>query len=95
MHHSAPFAAVRWTNIYDPHSLIFRGDIISGPVAPVFGDGIRDIDLKALRGQSSAFSHTRYWMLTGEGQVGGTPAHIKALRQAVNLLDRPDREIWS
>jgi len=34
-------------------------------------------------------------MLTGEGQVGGTPAHIKALRQAVNLLDRPDREIWS
>src|SRR5436309_3046168 len=91
MHHSAPFAAVRWTNIYDPHSLIFRGDIISGPVAPVFGDGIRDIDLKALRGQSSAFSHTRYWMLTGEGQVGGTPAHIKALRQAVNLLDRPHR----
>ena len=95
MHHSAPFAAVRWTNIYDPHSLIFRGDIISGPVAPMFGDGIRDIDLKALRGQSSAFSHTRYWMLTGEGQVGGRPAHIKALRQAVNLLDRPDREIWS
>src|SRR5205807_10269688 len=64
MHHAAPFAAVRWTNIHDPHRLIFQGDIISGPVAPVFGPGVLDIDLKALRGQSRRFSHTRYWTLT-------------------------------
>jgi hypothetical protein len=32
MHHAAPFAAVRWTNIHDPHRLMFQGDIISMPL---------------------------------------------------------------
>jgi hypothetical protein len=91
MHHAAPFAAVRWTNIYDPHQNIFQGDIISGPLASVFGRGIRDIDLKALRGQSQHFSHTLYWTLN----AGGSNAHIDALRKAIDLLDRPDAEIAS
>src|SRR6266542_1356080 len=90
MHHAAPFAAVRWTNIHDPHRMIFQGDIISGPVAPVFGPGVLDIDLKALRGQSRRFSHTRYWTLTAEGPA----PHIDALRKAIDLLDRPDGELW-
>jgi hypothetical protein len=90
MHHAAPFSAVRWTNIHDPHRMIFQGDIISGPVAPVFGPGVLDIDLKALRGQSRRFSHTRYWTLTADGPA----PHIDALRKAINLLDRPDGEIW-
>jgi hypothetical protein len=91
MHHATPFAAVRWTNIHDPHRMIFQGDIISGPVAPVFGPGVLDIDLKALRGQSRRFSHTRYWTLTADGPA----PHIDALRKAINLLDRPDGELWS
>jgi hypothetical protein len=91
MHHAAPFAAVRWTNIHDPHRLIFRGDIISGPVAPVFGVGVRDIDLKALRGQSRRFSHTLYWTRTGRDSA----LRLKALSDAIDLLDRPDGEIWS
>jgi tetratricopeptide (TPR) repeat protein len=91
MHHAAPFAAVRWTNIHDPHRMIFQGDIISGPVAPVFGDGVRDIDLKALRGQSRCFSHTGYWKPTADGSA----PHIDALRKAIDLLDRRDGEIWS
>jgi hypothetical protein len=92
MHHATPFAAVRWTNIHDPHSMIFKGDIVSGPLAHVFGDGIRDIDLKLLHGrQSPGFSHTRYWTQPPKGE----PAqHIDALRKAIDLLDRPDREIW-
>jgi len=89
LHHSAPFAAVRWTNIHDPHRMILQGDIISGPLAPVFGDGILDINLKALRGQSVVFSHTLYWSLTP------TVRHIEVLRKAVDLLDRPDRDLWS
>jgi len=84
LHYAAPFAAVRWTNIFDPHRWIFQGDIISGPVAPVLGQGIVDIDLKALRGQSRAFSHTLYWTLP-EG--GGSAAAIDALRKAVALVD--------
>jgi hypothetical protein len=90
MHHAAPFAAVRWTNIHDPHRMIFQGDIISGPAAPVFGPGVLDIDLKALRGQARRFSHTHYWTLTADGPA----PHIDALRKAINLLDRPDGELW-
>jgi hypothetical protein len=91
LHHAAPFAAVRWTNIHDPHRLIFQGDVISGPVAPVFGAGIRDINLKELRGQSCVFSHTRYWRLPGKGRP---MPHIDALRKAIDLRDTPDSQLW-
>ncbi len=33
LHHAAPFAVVRWVNVYDTASLVFRGDIIGGPLA--------------------------------------------------------------
>jgi hypothetical protein len=91
LHHAAPFAAVRWTNIYDTHRPILKGDIISGPVAPVFGMGIRDIDLKDLRGPSAVFSHTLYWTLPAGG---GPMPHIDALRKAIDLQDTPDGRLW-
>jgi hypothetical protein len=94
MHHAAPFAAVRWTNIYDSHRLIFQGDIISGPLAPVFGAGIQDINLKDLRGQSHVFSHTLYWSLPSDRTLARSLPHIKMLQKALDLLDRPDRDIW-
>ena len=84
LHHAAPFAVVRWTNIYDSASLVFRGDIIGGPVASAFGPAVTDIDLKSLRGQSRSFTHTRYWAIDGE------PIHIEVLRKAINLLDEPN-----
>jgi len=84
LHHAAPFAVVRWTNIYDPATLVFFGDIIGGPLAGVLGPGIIDVNLKELRGrQSWSFTHTKYWTLDRD------PIHIDALRMAVNLLDRP------
>jgi hypothetical protein len=90
MHHAAPFAAVRWTNIYDPHRLIFQGDIISGPLVPVFGRGIRDINLAMVRGQSRCFSHTLYWSVP-EGRTSSVDLpHIEALQTALNLLDQPE-----
>jgi hypothetical protein len=84
LHHAAPFAAVRWTNVYDPAALVFFGDVIGGPLARVFGPGIIDINLKQLRGgrQSWTFTHTKYWALD-------EASRIAACRQAVNLLDRP------
>ena len=90
MHHSAPFAAVRWTNVYDPHRCIFKGDIISGPAAPVFGDGILDVDLREVRGKSPGFTHTLYWSLQPENAKV-----IKVLQKAIDLTDRPDGEIWT
>jgi hypothetical protein len=83
LHHAAPFAVVRWVNVYDTASLVFRGDVIGGPLANTFGPAIIDIDLKSLRGQSRAFTHTKYWEIDGE------PIHIEVLRRAVNLLDLP------
>jgi hypothetical protein len=83
LHHAAPYAAVRWTNIYDPARLIFFGDIISGAAAPAFGPGVIDVDLRSLRGQSWRFTHTHYW----SGAVEGVqpPRHIVELREALHL----------
>jgi hypothetical protein len=83
LHHAAPFAVVRWTNIYDSAAWVYRGDIIGGPLADVFGPAIIDVDLKLLRGQTYGFTHTKYWQIDSELK------HIEALRKAVNLLDRP------
>ena len=83
LHHAAPFAVVRWTNIFDPAKLVFFGDVIGGPLTRVFGPAIIDVDLKQLRGrQSCSFTHTQYWALNRDR------THIDALRAAVNLLDR-------
>jgi hypothetical protein len=83
MHHAAPFAAVRWTNVYDPATLVFFGDVIGGPVAHLFGPAVIDVDLKRLRDerQSWTFTHTKYWALD-------EPRRIEACRKALNLLDR-------
>ena len=82
LHHAAPFAAVRWTNIHDPSRLVFCGDLISGPLAPVFGPGVKDIDLARLRGRSWRFTHTRYWTIA-KGKKGAAP--LNALREALDL----------
>ena len=83
LHHAAPFAAVRWTNVFDPAKLVAFGDVIGGPLAHLFGDAITDIDLRARRGgrQSWQFTHTKYWSLD-------EPTRLAACREAVNLLDR-------
>jgi hypothetical protein len=81
LHHAAPFAVVRWTNIYDPAWLVYRGDLIGGPLAQKFGPAVIDVNLKSLRGQATSFTHTKYWEIDDE------PIHIEALRWAVNLLD--------
>jgi hypothetical protein len=87
LHHAAPFALVRWTNIYDPAKLVIFGDIIGGPLAGVLGPAITDVNLKKLRGrQSLCFTHTKYWTLDRDQK------HIVALRAAVNLLDRQDSD---
>jgi hypothetical protein len=84
LHHASPFAAVRWTNIYDPARLVMFGDLISGPIAPVFGPAVIDVDLRALRGQSWRFTHARYWKMP-KGNGTAIPGHIAALRAALDL----------
>jgi hypothetical protein len=88
LHHACPFAATRWTNIHDHAVLVAFGDLISGPVAPSFGHGIIDVDLRHERGQSWCFTHTRYWCIAGDMPILDPPTHIKVLRNALDLLAR-------
>ena len=89
IHFAAPFAAVRWTNIYDYSWLAALGDLISGTLIPKFGPGIREIKVKIMRpgwlpGLRRLATHTRYWGWDARFE-GNTPAHILALRGALNL----------
>jgi hypothetical protein len=87
--HAAVFAAVRWTNIYAPRRWLLWGDVIAGPVAPLFGPGVRDAALKGPVGRSF-IAHVKYWLI-GEGTGA---EHLAALRAGVNLLDEPEAEAW-
>jgi hypothetical protein len=49
LYHGAPFAVVRWTNMWFPARWGFFGDWFGHRLAPLFGNGIMDIPLKANR----------------------------------------------
>ena len=55
-HHAGLFALTRWTNLYFPYSGLINGDPIAGPLAGQYGEWIRDIKLKTMKG----FTHNRY-----------------------------------
>jgi hypothetical protein len=88
-HNAAVFSAVRWTNIYFPCSGLVRGDLIGGPVTPVFGPGT--IDIAARAPQLGGFApHLHYFQPQTNGKEWGDPAwadHRKALRDAVAIED--------
>ena len=82
-HHAAMFGPTRWTNLYFPASWLIKGDLIGGPIAPVFGRGIRDIAVTtSLRG--GFLGHTLYWRWPDGTPV---PRHITELRCALDLTD--------
>lgn len=87
-HFGSIFAPTQWTNIYFPSRAILFGDIISGPVAPLFGRGVRDIRL-SLAGWR--FRHLDYWL---SPSASPPPEWITALRKAVNLRLRDDDSLW-
>jgi hypothetical protein len=76
-HHAALFAATRWTNIYASCSHVLWGDVVGGPVAPLFGPGVEDVALTSLA--AVRFAHTHYW---DEGAA--TAPHLVALRNALS-----------
>lgn len=49
LYHGAPFAVVRWTNLYFCSYLWFFGDWFGGPLAPLFGRGISDVAVDGSR----------------------------------------------
>jgi len=101
LHHGAVFAPVKWTNIYSPSSRLVCGDIISGPVGSVFNcpsaqntettqvfSPIRDISVPCSTPGwfPNLLTHTNYWKWHPSYEdEENIPAHIIALRKALNL----------
>ncbi|SEP49938.1 hypothetical protein SAMN02990966_07460 [Rhodospirillales bacterium URHD0017] len=83
LHFAAPFASVRWTNVFDPARRVAQGDMISGPLRKNFGMGILDLNISDGDRPSREFTHTRYWDADKTAA-----ARLKTLRRAINLLDR-------
>jgi hypothetical protein len=81
-HHAAVFAPTRWTNLYFPARFVLWGDFVGGPIAPLFGPGIRDVPVRT-RQRGGFLSHTLYWR-----SRPGDQAHILECRKAIDLLDR-------
>lgn len=74
-HHGGLFALTRWTNLYFPYKGLIDGDPIAGPLAPCFGQWVKDVKLRETEG----FAHTRYTDRALE------PEAVSQLRTALNL----------
>ncbi len=91
-HQAGMFALTRWTNLYFPFRAPMWGDPVAGPVAPQFGNWVRDISLPHYSGNQRGvmgFAHTRYW----QKQVHGSNSHIDALRKALQLDTRDSLQL--
>lgn len=87
-HHGALFAPTVWTNIYFPSRAFIFGDIVSGPVAPLFGPAVRDVRMPTTGWR---FRHLDYWRLAGDTP----PDQVRALRNAINFRERTEAALWA
>jgi len=87
LHHAALFGLTRWTNLHFPAGT-FNGDLIGGALAGVLGSAVKDVEV-ARPGRWGLSWHTWYWRWDGDSE-DRPPPHIAALRDALNLLDRPE-----
>lgn len=93
LHHAAPFAVTRWTNLYMPARWGFFGDLVGGQLAPSFGPGIRDIEVSTSRwcglARHTPLAHTSYWRAADAGisPSGRARPSIDALKRAMALDD--------
>lgn len=88
-HHGAPFACVRWSNLYFPYSRLIFGDLVGGPLAPAFGQGVRDIPVRpCVDGwlATTVASHTQYWSGVLLAREAGRPALKPSLNALVSEL---------
>jgi len=88
-HHAAAFAPTVWTNIYFDSAFVFFGDIIAGPIAPLFGSGVLDVKLDV---GAPRFRHLDYWK---DPSLDPAMPWISALRRAINLRGSPEEDLWA
>ncbi|MFL1417128.1 hypothetical protein ACI77M_13080 [Pseudomonas fildesensis] len=90
LHHAAAFAVTRWTNLYFPAPFGLFGDIVSGPVKPVMGNGVLDLPVTVSRWRGwlarSWLSHTKYW-----SERGGDQGYLGALTTDEHAISKGKR----
>ena len=78
--HAAVFAVTRWTNLYVPTRALVFGDPIGGPVAPVFGPGVKDVPVRPSSWwRRTVLAHTSYW----QGKL--TDPSLRRLADAIDI----------
>lgn len=85
LHHAAQFATTRWFNIYVPLRFGLLGDLVGGPLRPIFGPGI--VDMPVTDGWAQfvpLLSHTRYWRVRAN-KAPVLSSSLAALRDALSL----------
>jgi len=86
LHHAAPFAVTRWTNLYFPAALGLFGDFVGGPLRDVFGLGIRDVPVTSSRWWGlharTPMAHTSYW---SRDKANKQENALRALQRALFL----------
>lgn len=89
-HEAAPFAVVRWTNAWFPARFRFWGDWFGGRLAPLFGRGVLDVEVRGNRRLrppifTSLFpgaAHAFYFKFPGDV---GAESVTRVLRDALDL----------
>jgi hypothetical protein len=83
VYHAAPFAPVRWTNLWFPARFGVFGDWFGGPLAPLFGPGVRDVPVTAKGWRwVPAVAHTKYFSYPRDE---GADSPTTRLRTALGL----------
>ena len=93
LHHAAPFACTRWTNIWFPAAAGLFGDPFGGPLAELFGAGVVDRPVTAGRWwvrRRPFLAHISYWSDPDEPPQGyANGHHVRLLREALALDTSP------
>lgn len=92
LYHGAPFAVVRWTNLWYPPKLGFFGDWFGGEMGQLFGPGIRDVKLEknGWKSRIPGGAHSLYFKLSHEDDAHPPPTDgdgtaRQELRRALDL----------
>jgi hypothetical protein len=102
LHHAAPFAVTRWTNLYFPAKFGLFGDFVGGPVRQDFGAGIQDLPVTTRTGHGWArftlYAHLLYWtteptVSDGGKTNSGLQSALQALITALDLEELLKRNI--
>lgn len=79
VYHAAPFAAVRWTNLWFPPRWGVFGDWFGGALAPLFGPGVRDVPVTGgpMR-WAPALAHTKYFSFPDDLRADSSTTQLRA-----------------